>query len=419
MDKIKWFVFIIVILFFDSSLYCQKFYREGYIVKNNGESINGVVEYSSNQDDPSKCAFKRFDIAHLVTYTPEDIQAFGYRNGNRYESKTLNNKSLFFEVIVTGKIILYRRGSGFYIDKDKSGIVELKNGPVSYPVNGKQSEFNNLTEFLNYITEGKTGGISDKFNLKKDLIPLIIRYNKESLQSYYVFNRSISEKQLTQSALENEVNKNRIGLQAGMSIYKLNLGTPDGYYKYFPAGSNETAPVIGLSYERLLFRRSDKYSLKLGALYNRQSFYSYSEGKVTGGYSRDDAFFNFTAIKLPLLVQYSVTGNRLVPFINAGVAFNYILKGNYLHVQELENTSSSIIDTFENSNIKIRTGEASALAGLGLRTRLINNMIVNFEGRVEYGTGFLGEIIDPTFLRLSKLYKQNSLQFAFLVGISF
>ncbi len=113
-------IFILIIFLSASDLFGQKIFREGYIVKKTGELMTGLVEYSPKRGIPSECKFKRFDIARTVIYSPDEIQAFGYRNGNRYESREFSGKVSFLEVIVTGKIILYQKGSKYYIDKDKS-----------------------------------------------------------------------------------------------------------------------------------------------------------------------------------------------------------------------------------------------------------------------------------------------------------
>ena len=109
----------------------RKYFRDGYIVKKTGESLSGLVEYSTKKDIPSICTFKRFDIARTVVYSPDEILAFGYRNGNRYESRQVNGKVTFLETIVTGKIVLYQNGAKYYLDKDHLGLIELKNGPVT------------------------------------------------------------------------------------------------------------------------------------------------------------------------------------------------------------------------------------------------------------------------------------------------
>ena len=414
MKNLKYLVFISLIFFFGKDLYSQKIFRDGYVIKKTGETLSGLVEYSANQDIPSLCIFKRFDIAREVKYTSQEILAFGYKNGNRYESKNLDNKITFYEVIVTGEIILYRKGSGYYLDKDHHGVVELKYSSIKYMDNGQEKVFKDLPGFLRYITDGKSGSISDKFNLKNEIIPLVTSFNKNSGKNYYVFNRSISEKQLAQKALETGVEKSQFGIISGLNIYILNLKPDPGSSNYLPNPEMEVSPVYGLTYERLLSRKTDRFSIKADLLYNKQTFYCYKEYNNTTLITRNDAFFNFTGIKIPVLFQYSFTSKRLVPYLNAGLAYQMVIDKNYVLIREIENTASHEVKTYEYRNLGFHPGEISAVTGLGLRTRIFDNYNLQFQGRFEYGTGLLKNLTAS-----DKPFKQNSMQVTFLLGITF
>jgi hypothetical protein len=355
----------------------------------------------------------------VVEYSPESLIAFGYKNGNRYETKDFNNKQVFFEVLVTGKLVLYRRGSGYFIEKDHTGLIELKSGQVKYQTVNGLTEFKDLPGFLTYLTEGETGTISSNFNIKNDIIPFVTSYNKDSGKEFYVFNRSISEKQISQKALETGVARNRFGLLGGANIYMLSLTPKDNYSQYLPNPEKESAMVFGISYERLISRKTDRYSLKIELLYSKQTFYCYKdEISKTTLINRYDAFFNFTGIKVPVLFQYSFTGKRIVPYINAGFAYQYISDQDYVQIKEVENTALHEVRTYEVRDLVVHPGEVSSVAGIGLKTRLFNNINLNIQGRVEFGTGIL-ERADENSLTDKKPFKEHSLQTSFLIGITF
>jgi len=425
MKTTKLLLLILISLFPLQHLFAQKIFREGYIVKKTGESLTGLVEYSDKKDIPSICTFKRFDIARAITYTAGDIMAFGYRNGNRYEAKEVDGKVSFIEVIVAGKIALYMKGSKYYIEKDHLGLMELRNGPVTYNYGDGKREFKSLPEFLTFVTEGKTGTVSDKFNVKNEIVPLITSYNKVSGNSYNVFNRSISEKQLTMDAWKSGAARNKFGVVSGANLYMLNLKlNPDVYGltsdAYVPTPETEIGLVAGVTYERLISRRSDRFSARIDLLYNKQSFYSYSERENNvGGITRDDANFNFSGIKVPVLFQYSITGGRVVPYFNAGVAYQFFIDTYYLHVAEEENTFHEIT-TSQDQNMLFKSGELTGVGGLGVRTRIFSNLNLHLMVMVEYGQGIF-QNVDPTDVnyRKNKPYVQNSLQSSFLLGITF
>lgn len=414
MNKIRLFSFTLLILLFGKDLYSQKIFREGFIVLKTGQVLKGMIEYSANQGVPSTCAFKRFDIARRVVYSPDDITMFGYNNGNRYESKRLNGRNAFYEVIITGEITLYRKRSKFFIEKNNSGFVELKNGPSILENSGERKEFKNLAEFLTYITGSKAGSISQKFNLKNEILPLIASYNRGSGNSYYIYNRFLSEKQLSQQSITTEAFRNRFGVLSGLNVYNLKL-IPI-WESYVPNPEKETAIIYGLSYERLLLNKSDKLSLRIDLLLNKQTFYCYEEKRTTSyQFARNEAFFEFTGIKVPLLIQYSLTGHKIVPYVNAGLAYQYFTNGNFLQIEEIE-THSNVVNTIEKRDYSFKNGELTATGGIGLRMRIFNNLNLSLEGRIESGSGIFLPVVNLTYM---EKFEQSSFQSSVVLGITF
>jgi hypothetical protein len=412
MKKIKLLLFISILFFFGRDLYSQKIFREGFVVKKNGELLNGMVEYSANQDIPVVCVFKRFDIAREISYSPEEIKVFGYRYGNRYEAKSLNSKVSFYEIIISGKITLYTKGSKYFLEKDQQGLVELKEGKISYPSSNEKKEFDNLVEFLKYTTEGKAGNISDRFNLKTQLIPLITSYNESSGASFFVYNRTFQEKALSEAALRSGSAINKYGIITGINNYGLNLNPKAKYF--VPVPKSEMNLIAGFSYERLISRKTDRLAARIDLLFSTQNFYCYDEiNQSDGSVSRNDTYFNFSGIKIPLMFQYSLTGNRIIPFLNIGMAYQILLNDSYQHTEEIEDTYS-VIHTYQDNLLKFRSNELSGFCGAGIRTRLINNFTMNIQGRIEYGTGFFENNIDG-----KPVITQNSLQTTLMIGIFF
>ena len=420
--KLRTILFAIALTILESSAYSQSYFREGYIEKKTGEVFQGLIKYKVNQKIPDKCSFKRFDIAREVAYNPDEIKAFAYKNGNRYESLVYDNKSTFFEVIVLGKIVLYTRGSDFFIDKDHQGVIEIQKGRMSY----NEKEFRDLPEFLNYITEGKSGEIKENFNLKNDLVPLITNYNKESDKDFYVYKRTLSDRQLSKEMSLAGAHKNRFGIISGINIYNLNLDYNASVHSgneatYLPSPESETGLITGLTYERRLMRKSDKLSLRLDFLYTAQSFYCYKETPRSIWFIREDALFDFEAVKVPMLLQYSFTGRKIIPYINAGAAYQYFISGNYLHITETEVQVYNTISTEMDNDFTYKAGEISALMGFGARTRVLNSLNLHIEARIEYGSGPFVNYnpnIDNTNIT-KKPYTQNSLQYGIQLGLSF
>ena len=425
MKSIRYLLLILLMICILRDIQAQKVFREGYIVKNSGETLTGLVEFSSKQGIPDPCRFRRFEIARTVEYSPSDIKAFGYINGNRYESLSLKNTKNFFEVLVSGAIKLYLKGSQYYVEKDISGPVELKNGPVTISTPEGTKQFREAIELLAYLTGRKAGTIPKNFNIKTGIVPLITNYNEQACENYYVYRRTYNEKQLTQLAWKSGVSRNRFGILTGIKLYSINMKINPLMYgvssdDYVPLPGKETGFTAGLSYERLLFRKTDRIAIRLNLLISDQSFYSYSERSGTGGsLIRDDANFGFKGIKVPVLVQYSFTGGRAVPYLNAGVAYQLFLNTDYHHTYEVENLVHEIY-TYEDQNMTFRKGELTGAGGLGVRVRIFNNININLYLMAEYGKGiFVNELPENVNHNAKKPYVQNTLQETLLLGITF
>ncbi len=421
--KAKYLFLFFLFLFSGMSLTAQNLFREGYIEKRNGVILNGLIEYKPTNRIPATCVFKRFDIAEKVEYRPDNIASFGYDNGTRYESYQTEGKTEFYEVLIKGKISVYKNGSDFFLVKENGKLTELKKSDISVDGNS----YDNLKAYLEYITEEKCGPVSEKFSLEKELLPLIESYNRITGSNYHSYNRSFSEKEfINQSGLSGAY-QFRYGILGGINVYNLSLGIAPGvltpFNSYLPKPESETGPVTGVFLEKLILRKSDKLALRVELLYEKQNFYCYSESKYSIYISRHDAFFDFSAISVPVLLQYSFTGNRLVPYINTGVAYQRFLSGTYKHTEEKEVAYSlPEISTYEDSNMSIDIKEYKALFGAGLRYRLINRMNLNLQARLAYGSGLFVNSPPQGYssgASYKKFYSQNSLQYSVMFGISF
>jgi hypothetical protein len=410
----KFTLLLLLFALISGSLFSQKIFREGYIVKTTGESFSGLVGYNPNSKIPTTCIFKRFDIAYEVTYSPQQLSAFGYKNGKRYESIDYDGKKSFFETLVKGDITLYSKGSKYYLKKGDKLPFEVKDGKNSLTVEGTQKEFGSLTDLLKYLTSGSKIEIRENLVLKNDLIPVVAAYDRESGKTWNVYNRSFSEKELTLSAWRSGVNRNRFSVLGGINNYILKIN-PSKDNIYLPESDKVKGLILGLSYERVLSKKSDKLKFRADLLYLHQDFYTYSERKLINyNYSRDDAFYNFTAIKMPLLLQYSFTGKRIIPYFNGGITGMYFFNTGYRHISEVEEVYLNNIRIYEDNDMKFNIGEISATISAGVKIRVVNNAVLNIEGRFEFGTGLFNKLYPEI-----GSFNQYSIQPSILIGFSF
>lgn len=385
----------------------QKIFRDGYIIKNSGDYVEGVVAYNPGDKIPSKCIFKRFDIAVEISYDADDIIAFGFRNGKRYESIDNNGKKEFFETIVNGDLNLYSKGSELFLAKAGKKPVRITKGPIEWEDENGKRTFARPAELLSYLAEGIKAEINRKPDLKRDLLQIITARSLISGKSIKMYKQEVTEKELTAQAWHSGANSSRLGIVAGMNMYSLHLSPKLSFF--LPEPVRETGPVLGVSYEKILSRRSDNFCFHGELLYIRQTFYSYSEKTESSRFIKDDTFYEFTAIKIPLMFQYSLGGMRLVPFVNGGLGGMVFLQDEYLHISELEGYDRKSVYITQDQKLDFSTFEFSGMLGAGIKFRFINTLDLRLEGRFEIGEGPF-KVAD---------FKQYSMQRSLFLGISF
>ncbi len=119
----------IVLVIFSFSIMAQSGFRPGFIIKNNGDTLNGLVFYGSNGKFEKSCLFKRFEIAQEISYSPGQIKAYGFRNGRYFESKTIGRKKTFLECLVKGDVSVYiipgKYKGTVYLQSPQTGLFKL------------------------------------------------------------------------------------------------------------------------------------------------------------------------------------------------------------------------------------------------------------------------------------------------------
>lgn len=403
------------ISFILNPVYGQKLYREGYVTKSNGQTLSGLVEWKSGQGTPEVCVFKRFEIAVEVKYTAAELISFGYLNGNRYESVKTDGKSEFYEVLVQGALSLYKKGSRYFVRKSGLDLTELKNGKSGIKAEGKELEFNNLKEQLGYFTENRINLPDEKY-ITKELVNIIADFNRTTSGNYIAYRQEYSARPINTS-LRSGADFRRFGVTAGMNIYSLTATVKSNVGVFIPKPNTEYAFTGGLTYESLLSRKNDHLNLRIDLLFLKQTFYSYSEGTLSSAIIRDDAFYEFTAVKVPVLFQYSFNSGKVVPFITAGASGMILLNKDYYHIRESELQYWHHVYTSEDKNIELRSTELTGIAGAGLKIRMFNNLKFSIMGGAEFGSGIYKQSQSASVGLVE--FKQHSIQKFIMVGMTF
>ena len=67
-------IFIILLLLFPILTFCQTNFYKGYVIKNNGDTLKGYIDYREWVYSPKKITFKNNNV--VDSFTPDDIKGF-------------------------------------------------------------------------------------------------------------------------------------------------------------------------------------------------------------------------------------------------------------------------------------------------------------------------------------------------------
>ena len=125
-------VVLTILLITHQTLQAQQFH-EGYIITQKPDTIHGLIKDSGGSKAAKACLFKASEGEKSQTFLPGEIKGYRLNNGKYYISREVNGRVVFLEYLVSGKARLYylsdREGQHYFIETDKSGLVELSAAP--------------------------------------------------------------------------------------------------------------------------------------------------------------------------------------------------------------------------------------------------------------------------------------------------
>ncbi len=383
---------ILVVIFSISLLYGQPDFRKGYIVKVNGDTLNGYINYQKEALNYERCQFKRFDIAFPVTYKSGKIWAYGITNEKQYYSANVDEKPVFLEYLVKGTIsLLYlKKGSPRYFIMDINGsLVELEKEKTTDSKSGKIYQ-----DYKAFLMEKLSAGMTESINSSKleinSLTSLIGQYNKMQELPYEIPERPKGKSILKDYSLLG-TNKISFGLIGGLSINKFSTTTSS---KFDYIGKGDFVPVncpfIRLYLKSKIARYIPDLSVKLSLNYQKVSFYGFSKYTIDYYYqSINDIYIDFDMIKLYGSFNYSLNISRIRIIPNLGGGFIYKMNDSYYRFGEDYSTLSNTVKTEEYSDLRISRGDYLIFGGLSFEYQLSSARIIGLNLGYEFGSRIL------------------------------
>lgn len=319
-------------LFFSVYAYSQYDYKPGYIVKPDGNTEEGLINFHGSEFNGGKCEFKKDAKSEPVVYLPTDITAYRLINSKYFVSKKIFienvETNIFLECLISGKATIYytkwNSKDIFFLEKDGK-LTEMSNNTTQVRKDGipYESSSNQYIGVLKYNFQDcplLTQKIDNADFTKKSMINLSKEYHEYVCkdEECIIYEKKISKRHLllgldlSYSALKLEFAKNMLGFsldpvnQCQVSITaQMNLDEECAYYLQF----------------------------SLGYYLYKNEFLNYDELIGSSMSLPNDIYYEFSVLKPALQVKYKAKIKKIVPFASAGMFTMLFLtdKGEIYH----------------------------------------------------------------------------------------
>jgi hypothetical protein len=372
-----------LMIFISSLCFGQGDYRQGYIIKSNGDSISGYVGYRGKKANYKNCLFKESKKGEKIRYSPSELKAYGITDDRRFESKRVEIDSgrielRFIEIIIKGAVSLYSYKNTYYVERDslvklpknKSVTVETARGPY-------KKEDMRFVGILNYmLSDCNVMGPDVKYE-ERYLTGIIYHYNQCKGHPGIDFK---GKKPWA------KVNFQIFGAE---DIAQLRI---DGYSKNTFNTSYSLTGGIGLDIS--LPRVSDKIFLSIDGWYVKKIFQGYLETSDPTKTTRSDLFINTSALKFPIGFKYNFLQESQTPYIKFGLVQYFFKEKTMESLVETEGTDGSVYTKkepmFDEFYKHSRNQPKGYWFSVGFTKNIIGRVSAFAEVRVEGNTGFIG-----------------------------
>ena len=352
-------------LFTIINTYSQQNYLPGYVIKQNGDTLRGYINYLNWEKNPLNVYFKADLDKNADIFSPAEIKLFSvgneiYRTGTvdintgLYNTKdlgystdiSLTKGTVLLQMLIGGPKSLYylkdNEGRGqFYIEYDSHFELLIYH---KYLRNIKKNVgyTTSITEDKRYIGQ-LTFYLKDCASLQSQLRNLI--YDKQSMIKLF---RQYYECTDVASDFEKKSDETRseFGVFAGMSLTYLSFSDYEDQYDElansdFPGSTNFT---LGISLNRKLSRNLGRFSIHNEIMFSAyETNATYKEIENENKYETSNITIGGKYIKLNNMLQYELPVNDFTLMMRLGVSNG--LNINETNEKEVETVFYSTTDS--------------------------------------------------------------------------
>lgn len=365
---------VVLLLFSFRDGMTQRDFRAGYIINLQGDTLKGLVNYSSA--GVATCEFKTQENSPIEIYDPEKIRGFGNFQEDQYfasfklTSDSPNSPAVFAEMLLRGKANLLLYDDFFYLQKENLHERIEKVQQRESNQNGGRYVFEHKTYIgiLNrYFSDCLPARLlkGELAYRENDFVDIFKEYSECSQVAYYEY-KTPPRPRIVDYYLLAGFNHSSIKFPRE----EINIFKPDNNF-FIGAGIMVPLSFLG-----------DMIFLTVDACYHHNEYHGKKEGFIVSGSVQNDYNIDMDLAKIPIGIKFNLAKRGIVPFVRAGLAPFFLLRGTWSIGYQGNTELSFIIDS--------KDAPVVFWGGLGLEKRINAQKALFIEFRIDKFVDFVG-----------------------------
>ncbi len=318
-----------LLLCLTSSLFAQGDFRNGYIIKVNGDSLTGWVVYPTTKNSSRVCIYRETLKSKSVKFSPKELLVYGIFEGKRFESKTITRNGTsdiaLLEVLVKGELSLYTSENIFYYEQDT--LMELP----SVRRSGKL-----YVGILNLILDECNLRADETDYKQRDLVNLVQNYNRCLGEAGLVYKRNLPWTQFNYE------------ITGGIALSTMRMDYY-GNINFAPSTGGFLGGGIDISMPRI----NEKFFISMELNYYKSLFQGYKENLQSTSI-RNDVIMDMSLLQLPLGVRFIFLSDNNTSYIEGGFITAVNVGSSYKIITEQE-SGGTVITSVVDEKLDSRT----------------------------------------------------------------
>jgi hypothetical protein len=336
----RFFIFVYFLALTVMSGYSQNDWKTGYIIKNSGDTVFGMIENRDSKANSNHCYFRKDEVSETFRYGPTELEGYRIHDGKFYVSKNIAGgdsiRKLFLEFLIEGRVNVFHYKddkSHFFIEKEGK-LHELINTTIIKEINGTkyfidQKEYLGLLNSL--MKDANIESFIDKSRLEsKSLIKIAKNYHERvcTNEQCIIYEKKIKPVHAT------------LGFHIGESINRFNFGDElisDYRMSSYLGCRVEFENIINYSENLTLqvdlnVQKFSKYNFKekfkFTTISYNGSYYTIYDETYTNGQKDIDIDLKAVVLKLPVVVNYTFSKGKIRPYLGLGISNTVVVSQN-------------------------------------------------------------------------------------------